>query len=160
MFTSVVWINTLREKYLLRPSRLKGRVVNLCFIRMSKRLVVFYENCNLACVVAIYYPTAGEKSIVWIRKGAGVCPMHSRASRALGRKRLLRRPTAIYWSKNSRNRQLRKWGKICCFVRYTMHLCTHPQTVNTRFSMLSERVDHWHENVVRYDLVVVNPNRG
>ena len=36
---------------------------------------------------------------------------------------------------------------------------THPQTVNTRFSVLSERVDHWHKNVISYDLIVMNPNK-
>ena len=36
---------------------------------------------------------------------------------------------------------------------------THPQTVNTRFSVLTKRVDHWHKNVICYDLIVVNPKK-
>ena len=50
---------------------------------------------------------------------------------------------------------------LCRFAQpviiITLH--THPQTVNTRFSVLPERVDHWYKNVICYDLVVVNPNK-
>lgn len=44
-------------------------------------------------------------------------------------------------------------------VSLSQWIITHPQTVNTRFSVLSERVDHWYKNVICYDLVVVNPNK-
>ena len=38
-------------------------------------------------------------------------------------------------------------------------MCSYPQTMNTRFSVLSERVDHWYKDMVCDNLVVVNPTK-
>lgn len=53
-----------------------------------------------------------------------------------------------------------KWSNGIKHIKSAEVLCTYPQTVNAWFRMLAQRIDHWQKNLVCYNLVVVNPNRG